>query len=101
MCNKAVNTCLIVFDSIHDRYITHKFCDKVVSEDPFMLKYFPEKYKTQEMCEKAVDCFLAFKFVPDWLVKNKMIEKLQSAIFFYEYIIFGDLDSDFIEQCNP
>ena len=37
-CDEAVDTCLFVFDSIPDRYITQKLSDKVVSEDPFMLK---------------------------------------------------------------
>ena len=41
-------------------------CDKVVPKDPFLLKYCPDKHKTQEMCDKAVDsCLLALKFVPD------------------------------------
>ena len=44
------------------------------------------------MCDEAVDsCFLALKFVVDQFVKNKMIEKLDGAMFFHEYI-FGDLD---------
>ena len=30
-------------------------CDKVVSEDPFTLKCCLDRYKTQEMCDKAVD----------------------------------------------
>ena len=41
-------------------------CDKVVFEDPLMLKYCLDKYKTQEMCDKAADDFLpALKFVPE------------------------------------
>ena len=32
--------------------------DKVVSKEPFMLKYFPDKYKNQEMCDEAVDFYL-------------------------------------------
>ena len=32
-------------------------CDKIVSENPFMLKYFPCKYITQKICEEAVDIF--------------------------------------------
>ena len=52
--------------------------DKVVSEDPFMLKYCSDRYKSQEICDKAVDsCLLALKFVPDWFVTNNRIEKLE------------------------
>ena len=44
-------------------------CDKVVFKDPFMLKYCFDRYKTQEMCDKAVDVFLAtLKFIPDWFL---------------------------------
>ena len=49
------------------------------------------------MCDKTVDsCLLALKFVPDCFVKTKMIEKLDSAVFPDDYIVFSDLDSDFV-----
>ena len=39
------------------------------------------------MCDKAVNCcLLALKFVPDWFVMNKMMEKLDSAVFSNDYI---------------
>ena len=48
------------------------------------------------MCDKAIDSYLlALKFVSDWFVTNNMIEKLDSIVFSDDYIIFGDLDSDF------
>ena len=34
-------------------------CDRVVSEDPFLIVYCPDKYITQKMCNKAVDDSLA------------------------------------------
>ena len=44
-------------------------CDKIVSEDPFKLKYCHDKYKTYEMCNKTVDDFLPISiFVLDWFV---------------------------------
>ena len=30
---------------------------KVVSKEPFMLKYCSDRYKTKEMCDKAVDAY--------------------------------------------
>ena len=33
---QAVGTCPFVFDSVPDRYITQEMCEKVVSEDPFV-----------------------------------------------------------------
>ena len=34
-------------------------CNKFISEDPFKLKHFDGRYKTQEMCNKVVDDFFA------------------------------------------
>ena len=46
------------------------FCDSV-----------PDQYKTQEMCNKIVDDFLAaLKFVSDWFVTSKMIKNLLTAL---------------------
>ena len=42
-----------------------------------MLKYCLDRYKTQEICDKAVDNFLpALKLVIDWFVTSKIIRKL-------------------------
>ena len=30
-------------------------CDRSISEDPFVAAYCPDKYKTQIMCDEAVD----------------------------------------------
>ena len=49
------------------------------------------------MCDKAVDSYLlALKFVPNWSVTNKMIDKLDNAIFFIDDIVFGDIDFDIV-----
>ena len=78
MCDKAVNTypikdlflnattfnkCVInqlirylfVFDSVPDWYKTQETCDRVDSEDPFLLVYCPDKYISQNMCDKVVE----------------------------------------------
>ena len=53
MCNKAVKTCFFLFDSV------------------------PHRYKSQKMCDEAIDDYLtALKFIRDWVVTNKMSEKL-------------------------
>ena len=45
-----------------------------------MLKYRPDRSKTQKMCEKAVDaCLTALKFAPHWLVTTKMLEILSDV----------------------
>ena len=46
MCDKAVDTCPIVFNSVPDQYITQEICGKVVLKGLSILKYCPDKYKT-------------------------------------------------------
>ena len=70
MCDKAIDICPFVFDSVADQYTSHKMCDKVVSKESFMLKYCLNRYNTQKTCHKVV------RFVPDWFVTNKMLQKL-------------------------
>ena len=56
-------------------------CDRVTPEDPFMLVYCPDRYKTQKMCDEAADdCLAALKFIPDWFVTSKMLEKLDNDL---------------------
>ena len=46
---------------------------KVISEDPFSIRYVPDQYKTKQMCDEAVDvCLAALEFVPDWFVKKQI-----------------------------
>ena len=53
------------------------------------------------MCNKAVESYLlALKFVPDWFIASKMIEKLDNAVFFNDGITFGDIDSDIVTYFN-
>ena len=35
----------LAFIYIPDWYQTQEMCDKVISEDPFMIAYYPDKYK--------------------------------------------------------
>ena len=37
MCDKAVDTCLLLFDFVPERGKTEGMCDKAVSKEPFML----------------------------------------------------------------
>ena len=47
---------------------------------PFMLKYCPDRYKTLDMCKKAVDvCLLALKYFPDWSVILKTHKTTDNA----------------------
>ena len=49
------------------------------------------------MCGEAVHaCLPALKFVPDWFVLNKMLEKLRSASFSNSDIDLNKINSDVI-----
>ena len=59
-------------------------CDKFVSEDSSMPKYYLDGYKTQEMGDKSVDvdAFLStLKFIPDWIVTKKWLKNLMMIYF--------------------
>ena len=57
-------------------------CDRVVSEYPFLIVYCPDEYKTQRMCDKAVDDFLAsLKLIRDGFVTSKMITKIFTSLY--------------------
>ena len=46
------------------------------------------------MCNKVVDdCLVALKFVPDWVVTDKMIKKLFTALYTNENILYFNEDS--------
>ena len=56
-----------------------------VSEDPFMLIYCPNRCKTQKKKKKKSDeavndCLVALKFIPDWIVTSKTLEKFHDAL---------------------
>ena len=59
-----------------------------------MLKLSIDRYKTQKMCDKAVNDFLtALKFAPDWFVTIKMIKILGDPFFNNYHLLFSDEDS--------
>ena len=77
-------------------------CEKMVSEDPFNLKYYHDRCKTQKMCDKAADGFLpALRFVADWFVTSKMIKKHFTALYADDNILHFNEDSgDPVFSCN-
>ena len=55
--NKQLKNCLqfpLCIKTCLDCYKTQKMCDKVISEDRFMLVYDPDRYKTERTCEKLL-----------------------------------------------
>ena len=70
-------------------------CGKAVSKEPFMLKYFLSKNKSQEMSGKAINaCLPLLKWAPDLFVTNKMLKDLDDAVSFKDDIVFVNEDYD-------
>ena len=44
MCDKAVNRCFFVTDSIPNQYKTQEMCDRIIYENPFSIRYFSDQY---------------------------------------------------------
>ena len=55
-------------------------CDRVIFENDFILLYFTGSYKTQKICDEAVDSLEALKFIPDWFVTSKKLQKFKLII---------------------
>ena len=52
------------FVSIPNCYKTQEMCDRIVSENPFMIVYCPDRYQTQRVCDEAVHgCQAVLKLV--------------------------------------
>ena len=102
MRDKPVDKCFILFTYISDRYKTKEMCDRAISEDAFMIVYCPDKYKTQRMCDEAVDdCLAALKSIPDCFVTSKTIKTLLNALYTDDNILYFNEDSgDVIFSCN-
>ena len=102
MCDKAVDDYSIALEFVPERYKSKEISDKIISENPFMLKYCHDKYITQKMCDEVVDDFLpTLNFVPDWFVTSKMIKKLFTALHGDENILYFDEDfGNVVFNCN-
>ena len=51
-------------------------CDKAVAVDSKMLKFVPDHFKTQEMCEKRIAKIVVFSNTCSWSVWNSLFKKL-------------------------
>ena len=55
-------------------------------EDPCLLEFVPEHFKTQEICDKAViDDSTSLLFGPDWFVSQQQIKSWHDDDDFYDY----------------
>ena len=77
-------------------------CNNIMFEDPFSITYVPDHYKSQQMCDKAVDdCLVALKFLPDWFATSKMATKHFTALYADGNILFFNEDpGNVVFSCN-
>ena len=79
-CKKCVNMQFKIVFLIRyfpDQYKTHRMCDKVVVENGGTLKFIPDSYKNKKMCNQAVDNYIdALDYVPDCYKTQKMNNKV-------------------------
>ena len=81
-------SCQFVFDCVLNQCKSRKMCDRVVSEDPFLILYCPGKYEPLAMFDEAVhDSLAVLKLIPECFVISKMIKKLYTALYEDENII--------------
>ena len=102
MCDKVVDRCFFVFDSIPDQYRSQEMWQSCFWRS-FLIVYCTHKYKTRRLCDEAVDGSLAaLKFIPNWFVKSKMIRKeLSTGLYAYENILYFNKDyGNVIFSCN-
>ena len=74
-----------------DRFKTKELCLKAFNQDPFVLTCIPEKFITQEMCniafEKYGGNYQGLKLIPDKFKTEEMCNKaFEKSIFNIEYI---------------
>ena len=66
MCKHADKKLPFVIKYIPDRYKTQQMCNNAILENGGTLEAVCDFYKNQQMCDKAVDNYpYALKFVPD------------------------------------
>ena len=90
-CNKPTK----MYDAkiLHLSYKIQEMYDSVVSENSSMIVYCSNRNKTQRMCDESVDdCLEALKFVPDWFVTSKMLEKINNALLAHDDMFFFNKD---------
>ena len=72
-------------------------CDRVVSENNFMVACCPGKCKTERMCNKAVhDCLATLKFFQGWFVTSKILEHFDKSLLANDEIFFFNKDFNIV-----
>ena len=88
MCEKSVEDDPSLLAYVSDRFKTEKMYYEAVEEDPWQLKYVPDYFKTQKKCDKIViDRLYSLQFAPDYFVTQKQLKIWYDD----DYCIYGKL----------
>ena len=92
----VADDCLFLFDSVAGQHKTYGMSHKVYFKEYFMLKYCLDIYKTQEICDKAVNALLP-KLVLAELSHLKCLKKLiLYSLIMNHGLHFYDVDYDIV-----
>ena len=85
MYSQAVSSNPAVFLLLPDCFKTQEMCDKALEVDPWSLYDVPDLLKTQQMCGKAVkDDLSSLQFVPDWFFAQQQIDVWYDDDYWYD-----------------
>ena len=96
MWNKAVNNYAHALKPVPDWYKTQEMCIKAVDNNPSTVKYVLDQFKTPEMCIRLIFAVnldsrnSQEKTQTDWSDTSKMIQKLFTALYADENILYFD-----------
>ena len=71
-----------MLEYVPNHFRTQEMCERAVEENIWSVVYVPDQYKTQEMCDKAVEEYLRLlKYVPDSFKKQiiKAVKKIHTG----------------------
>ena len=93
MCKHAVKKLPFVIRYVPDQYKTQKMCNKAILENGRTLESVPDRYKTQEMCDKAVDNYAdAFALIA---IRLKICVIKPSIL-----ILLQSFSNSFVPECH-
>ena len=62
--------------SVPDHFKTQEMCERAIEDEPETLEYVPNHFKTQTMCERAIENEpYSLKFVPDHFKTQEICDK--------------------------
>ena len=88
MCKHAVKRLPYLLRYVPDKYKTEQMCDEAILENGGTLKYVPDCYKNQEMCNKVVENYpYTLEYFPECYKTKEMCRRAVRRCFFVSNVI--------------